>query len=61
MNNATKTVQIYKIYIRGAPPRQSGTRNTKPEWTVKYGYAPLVRLRTYEPGASSAPIRTRGW
>jgi uncharacterized protein YndB with AHSA1/START domain len=44
---ATRTIQIYKAYIK-ATPEAIWDALTKPEWTVKYGYAPLVEydLRT---------------
>jgi uncharacterized protein YndB with AHSA1/START domain len=38
---ATKTIQSYKTYIK-ATPEAVWDALTKPEWTVKYGYAPLV-------------------
>jgi uncharacterized protein YndB with AHSA1/START domain len=37
----TKTVQMYRVYIK-ATPQAIWDALTKPEWTVKYGYAPLV-------------------
>jgi uncharacterized protein YndB with AHSA1/START domain len=37
----TKTVQIYRVYIK-ATPQAIWDAITKPEWTKKYGYAPLV-------------------
>ena len=37
----TKTIQKYKVYIK-ATPEAVWDALTKPEWTVKYGYAPLV-------------------
>jgi uncharacterized protein YndB with AHSA1/START domain len=37
----TKTVQMYRVYIK-ATPQAIWDAITKPEWTVKYGYAPLV-------------------
>jgi uncharacterized protein YndB with AHSA1/START domain len=38
---ATKTIQTYRVYIR-ATPQAVWDALTRPEWTVKYGYAPLV-------------------
>jgi uncharacterized protein YndB with AHSA1/START domain len=40
---ATKTVQKYTVYIK-ATPQAIWEALTKPEWTVKYGYAPLVEF-----------------
>ncbi len=37
----TSTVQMYRVYIR-ATPLAIWDAITKPEWTEKYGYAPLV-------------------
>jgi uncharacterized protein YndB with AHSA1/START domain len=37
----TKTVRMYRVYIK-ATPEAIWDAITKPEWTVKYGYAPLV-------------------
>ncbi len=37
----TKTVQVYRVYIK-ATPQAIWDAITKPEWTEKYGYAPLV-------------------
>ena len=38
---STKTIQRYRVYIQAAP-QAVWDALTKPEWTVKYGYAPLV-------------------
>jgi uncharacterized protein YndB with AHSA1/START domain len=38
---ATKTIQMYRVYIK-ASPQAIWDAITKPEWTKKYGYAPLV-------------------
>ena len=38
---ATKTIQTYRLYIK-ATPQAIWDALTRPEWTVKYGYAPLV-------------------
>jgi len=37
----TETVQMYRVYIK-ATPEGIWEAITKPEWTIKYGYAPLV-------------------
>lgn len=39
--NTTGTVQKYTVYIK-ATPENVWDALTRPEWTVKYGYAPLV-------------------
>jgi uncharacterized protein YndB with AHSA1/START domain len=36
-----KTIQVYKVYIK-ATPQAIWDALTRPEWSVKYGYAPLV-------------------
>lgn len=43
MTTATeaKTIQMYRVYIK-ATPEAIWDAITKPEWTVKYGYAGLV-------------------
>jgi uncharacterized protein YndB with AHSA1/START domain len=50
MNTAaatTETIQMYRVYIK-ATPETIWDAITQPEWTAKYGYAPLVEydLRT---------------
>ena len=40
-SQATETVQMYRVYIK-ATPEAIWDAITKPEWTVKYGYAPLL-------------------
>jgi uncharacterized protein YndB with AHSA1/START domain len=37
----TKTIQVYRVYIK-ATPQAVWDALTKPEWSVRYGYAPLV-------------------
>jgi hypothetical protein len=37
----TETLQMYRIYIKAAP-EAIWEAITRPEWTIKYGYAPLV-------------------
>jgi uncharacterized protein YndB with AHSA1/START domain len=49
----TETVQIYRIYIR-ATPEAIWDAMTKPEWTVKYGYAPLLDYEMRAGGAFRA-------
>jgi uncharacterized protein YndB with AHSA1/START domain len=38
---AITTIQMYRVYIK-ATPQTIWDAITKPEWTKKYGYAPLV-------------------
>ena len=38
---ATRTVQVYRVYIK-ATPQAIWDAITRPEWTVRYGYAGLV-------------------
>lgn len=38
---SNRTIQVYKAYIK-ATPEAIWEASTRPEWTVKYGYAPLV-------------------
>ena len=47
----TKTVQVYRVYIK-ATPQAIWDAITKPEWTVKYGYAGLVDY-DLRPGGSA--------
>ncbi len=51
----TETVQVHRVYIRATPEAIWGAI-TKPEWTVKYGYAPVVE---YELRPTSAKRRRR--
>jgi uncharacterized protein YndB with AHSA1/START domain len=37
----TETTQVYRVYIK-ASPEAVWEAMTKPEWTAKYGYAPLL-------------------
>ena len=39
--HTTETTQVYRVYINAAP-EAIWEAITRPEWTVKYGYAPLV-------------------
>jgi uncharacterized protein YndB with AHSA1/START domain len=50
---ATETVQIYRVYIR-ATPEAIWEAMTKPEWTVRYGYAPLLEYERRAGGAFRA-------
>ncbi len=49
----TKTEQVYRVYIR-ATPEAIWDAITKPEWTVRYGYAPLVEYDLRPGGAFRA-------
>ncbi len=48
--NAARTLQIYRVYIK-ATPQAIWEAITKPEWTVRYGFAPLVAY-DLRPGGS---------
>jgi uncharacterized protein YndB with AHSA1/START domain len=50
---ATETVQIYIVYIK-ATPDDIWEAITRPEWTAKYGYAPLVDYELKSGGAFRA-------
>jgi len=47
----TKTVQVHRVYIK-ATPQAIWDAITKPEWTVKYGYAPVVDFELRKGGVS---------
>jgi uncharacterized protein YndB with AHSA1/START domain len=49
----TETIQVYRVYIN-ATPEAIWDAITKPEWTVKYGYAPLVEYELWAGGAFRA-------
>jgi uncharacterized protein YndB with AHSA1/START domain len=49
----THTVQIYRVYIK-ATPQAIWDAMTKPEWTKRYGYAPLVEYDLRAGGAFKA-------
>jgi uncharacterized protein YndB with AHSA1/START domain len=49
----TETIQMYRVYIR-ATPEAIWDAITEPEWTVKYGYAPLVEYDLRARGAFRA-------
>ena len=46
----TETVQMYRVYIK-ATPEAIWEAITKPEWTVRYGYAPVVEYDLRPGGA----------
>jgi uncharacterized protein YndB with AHSA1/START domain len=48
-----RTVQMYRVYIK-ASPEAIWEALTKPEWTVRYGYAPLVEYQMRPGGAFRA-------
>ena len=50
---AAKTVQTYRLYIK-ATPQAIWDALTRPEWTVRYGYAPLVEYQLKPGGAYRA-------
>lgn len=47
------TVQVYRVYIK-APAEAIWEAVTTPEWTVRYGYAPLVEYDLRPGGAFRA-------
>ncbi|HEU0166592.1 MAG TPA: SRPBCC domain-containing protein [Chloroflexota bacterium] len=49
----TKTVQVNRVYIK-ATPQAIWDAITQPEWTVKYGYAPLVDFQLRKGGKFQA-------
>jgi uncharacterized protein YndB with AHSA1/START domain len=49
----TDTVQMYRVYIQAAP-EAIWEAITQPEWTVKYGYAPLLEYEMKAGGAFRA-------
>jgi uncharacterized protein YndB with AHSA1/START domain len=49
----TETIQMYRVYIR-ATPEAIWDAITQPEWTEKYGYAPLVEYDLRAGGAFRA-------
>ncbi len=53
MTTATETIQVYRVYIK-ATPDAIWEAITKPEWTVQYGYAPLVEYELRSGGAFRA-------
>ena len=60
MTTATETIQKYRVYIQ-ATPEAIWQAITRPEWTQRYGYAPLVDY-DLRPGGTylsnrSGPVR----
>ena len=53
MTTATKTILIYRVYIN-ATPEAIWEAITQPEWTVQYGYAPLVEYQLRSGGTFRA-------
>jgi uncharacterized protein YndB with AHSA1/START domain len=53
MTTTTQTIQMHRVYIR-ATPEAIWDAVTKPEWTVKYGYAPVVEYELKPGGAFRA-------
>lgn len=53
MTTATETVQMHRVYIK-ATPDAIWDAITKPEWTVKYGYAPVLEYDLRPGGAFRA-------
>ena len=49
----TETIQIYCVYIK-ATPEAIWDAITEPEWTVRYGYAPLVEYELRSGGTFRA-------
>jgi uncharacterized protein YndB with AHSA1/START domain len=49
----TETIQIYRVYIQ-ATPEAIWEAVTQPEWTVQYGYAPVVDYELRSGGAFRA-------
>ena len=49
----TETIQIYRVYIKAAP-EAIWEAITNPQWTVRYGYAPLVDYELRPGGAFKA-------
>lgn len=53
MTTETETVLIHRVYIK-ATPEAIWEAITQPEWTVQYGYAPLVEYDLRAGGAFRA-------
>ncbi|MGH2366353.1 MAG: SRPBCC domain-containing protein [Chloroflexota bacterium] len=49
----TNTVQVHRVYIK-ATPQAIWDAITRPEWTVKYGYAPVVDFELRQGGKFQA-------
>ncbi len=54
----TDTVQMYRVYIK-ATPEAIWDALTQPEWTVQYGYAPLVEYEL-RPGGTFRALANEG-
>ncbi len=54
----TETIQMYRVYIR-ATPEAIWDAITQREWTIKYGYAPLVEY-DLRPGGDFRAHANRG-
>ena len=52
-DNTSETIQIYRVYIK-ATPEAVWRAVTEPEWTVQYGYAPLVEYELRSGGTFRA-------
>jgi uncharacterized protein YndB with AHSA1/START domain len=53
MTTANQTVQVYRVYIQ-ATPEAIWEAITGPEWTVQYGYAPVVEYELRSGGTFRA-------
>ena len=53
MSNQQTAIQTYRAYIK-APPQAVWDALTKPEWTLRYGYAPVVDYELRKGGAFRA-------
>jgi uncharacterized protein YndB with AHSA1/START domain len=51
--NPSETILMYRVYIK-APPVAIWEAITQPEWTVQYGYAPVVEYELRAGGAFRA-------
>jgi uncharacterized protein YndB with AHSA1/START domain len=54
----TETVQMFRVYIK-ATPEAIWEAMTKPEWTVQYGYAPLLEY-DLRPGGRFRALANEG-
>ena len=52
-DRTTETIQMYRVYIK-ATPEAIWEALTQPEWTVRYGYAPVVEYELRSGGAFRA-------
>jgi uncharacterized protein YndB with AHSA1/START domain len=58
MTTDSRVVQIYRVYIK-ASPEAIWEAVTTPEWTVRYGYAPVVEY-DLRPGGSFRALANEG-